>query len=141
MRLHIIMHVNTCLTHAGHCLCKQGSQGSPFQEIILVLSDNMLLSYVNHSTYIISQLLYRQKQCWLSLTHARKHTLQARYDVRTNPEPILSVQGRTNFERILNHNRTVAEPILMICSATVRSWFTYAHTHPFTFWFSRTDPE
>ncbi len=47
------------------------------------------------------------------------HTLQARYDIRTNPEPILSVQGRTNPERILNHDRTVAEPILLIRSATV----------------------
>ena len=31
-------------------------------------------------------------------------TLQARYDTRTNPEPILSVQGRTNPERILNQS-------------------------------------
>ncbi len=35
--------------------------------------------------------------------------LQAHYDVRTNPEPILSVQGRTN-----------PEPILLIRSATVQ---------------------
>ncbi len=54
---------------------------------------------------------------------------------------------------ILNHNRTVGEPILLIRSATVRLWFlligsatvqlwfTHVRTHPFTFWFSRTDPE
>ena len=52
-------------------------------------------------------------------------SLQARYDVRFNPELILSVQGRTNPERILNHNRTVAEPILLIRSASVRSWFWF----------------
>ena len=64
----------------------------------------------------------------------------------------LSVQGRTNPERIMNHDRTVVEPILLIRSATVRVWFllirsatvrlwfTYVST-PFTFWFSRTDPE
>ncbi len=50
-------------------------------------------------------------------------TLQAQYDVRTNPEPILSVQGRTNPEPILNHDRMVAEPILLIRSATVWLWF------------------
>ncbi len=79
--------------------------------------------------------------------------LQARNNVPTNPEPILSGQGRTNPERIPNHSRMVAEPILLIRSATVRLcflliglatvqlWFTFVHTHPFTFWFSRTDPE
>ena len=34
------------------------------------------------------------------------NTLQARYDVGTNPEPILSVQGRTNPEPLPNGGRT-----------------------------------
>ena len=34
----------------------------------------------------------------------RSISLQAWYDVRTNPEPMLSVQGRTNPERILNES-------------------------------------
>ncbi len=48
---------------------------------------------------------------------------------------IISVQGRTNPEPILNQSDG------FIRSATVRLWFTYVRTHPFTFWFSRTDPE
>ncbi len=48
---------------------------------------------------------------------------------------IISVQGRTNPEPILNQSYG------LIRSATIRLWFTYVRTHPFTFWFSRTDPE
>ena len=48
---------------------------------------------------------------------------------------IISVQGRSNPEPILNQSYG------LICLATVRLWFTYVRTHPFTFWFSRTDPE
>ncbi len=56
------------------------------------------------------------------MTDSNRLPLQARYNVQTSPEPILSVQGRTNPERILNHNRTVAEQILLIRSATVLLW-------------------
>ncbi len=38
--------------------------------------------------------------------------MQAQYNVQTNPEPLLSVQGRTNPERIL-----------LIRSATIQLWF------------------
>ena len=48
---------------------------------------------------------------------------------------IMSVQGWTNPEPILNQSDG------LIRSATVQLWFAYVHTHPFTFWFSRTDPE
>ncbi len=48
---------------------------------------------------------------------------------------IISFQGRTNPEPILNQSYG------LIRTATVQLWFTYVRTHPFTIWFSRTDPE
>ena len=59
----------------------------------------------------------------------------------TMSEPILNQYYLFRAKRILNQNWTVAEPILLIPSATVRSWFTYIRMHLFTFWFSRTNPE
>ena len=59
---------------------------------------------------------------------------------RTNTEQILSPQIQTNSERFLNQSltdsfghRSVMVHILL--------WFTYVRTHPFIFWFSRTNPE
>ena len=59
-------------------------------------------------------------------------TLQARKDVRTNPEPILYL---FRAKPILNQSYG------LIRWATVWLWFTYVRTYPFTFWFSRTNPE
>ena len=48
----------------------------------------------------------------LSEIKCRSTALQAQYAIWTNPELMLSVQGRTN-----------PEPILPICSAIVQLWF------------------
>ncbi len=40
-----------------------------------------------------------------------------------------------------NQSWTNPEPIILIRSATVQLWSTSVRTHPFTFWFSRSDPE
>ncbi len=50
-------------------------------------------------------------------------SLQARYDVRTNPDPNIISSGL---------NQSWANP---------ESWFTYVCTHLFTFCFSKTNPE
>ncbi len=39
------------------------------------------------------------------------------------------------------HSWTFIANFDWVSSATVRLWFTYVCMHPFTFWFSRTDPE
>ncbi len=125
---------------------------------------NTCLTHVKHVFNPLPGLNLRTLPAWhpwLVLAHDKlcgavwgrsPLALQARYDVRTDPEPLLSVQGGTNPELWPNggwtnltdsfsHRSVMVLTYSVIGSATVRLWFTYVRTHPFTFWFSRTDPE
>ena len=57
------------------------------------------------NTYHLKLSLFAAFSC-VEFWHWTLQSLQARYGVRTNPEPIFSVQGRTNHKPILNKSWT-----------------------------------